>query len=150
MGKSRGERRVIFSSSGAMPTTNDLRRLRVTAGNRPKQYKGGSRETALDEEGLNGVERVGNNWGAGGGEAGRRERERNAIGGGSCKWVTSLNSAASPNRHRHQISTKPTATIWECGWRQTTTLIRVGLMGLERVGRVSMYTKSPKIYILRI
>ncbi|KAG8379942.1 hypothetical protein BUALT_Bualt07G0142100 [Buddleja alternifolia] len=46
IGKSRGERRVIFSSSGAIPTIHDLRRKRVkfTVRVRRKQFNGGSRE----------------------------------------------------------------------------------------------------------
>ncbi|KAH6833631.1 hypothetical protein C2S53_018875 [Perilla frutescens var. hirtella] len=115
MGKSRGERRVIFSSSGAIPTIDDLRRARadLMAGNLPKQFEGGSRKTALEEEGLNGVEGVEMKRAVAGGEAGSRERARNAIDGGAYKCVASIDrfvSAASPNGHHH-ISINTTATI---------------------------------------
>lgn len=62
MGKSRGERRVIFSSSGAIPTIHDLLRPRATIELRHlgEELRGGSRERVLviGEAGLNNVDEV--------------------------------------------------------------------------------------------
>lgn len=107
MGKSRGERRVIFSSSGAILTTNDFRRppIDLKAGIFLKQFEDGSRKTALEEEGLKEVEGVAN---IGGVEAGRMERAGNDIGGGAYKCVAWVVSAASRNGQHHiHISAKP-------------------------------------------
>ena len=83
MGKSRGERRVIFSSSGAIATTDDL--IDLTEEGIVSRKMG---------EGLKGVERVENK----GAEGGRVERAKKAIGGVS---------SAAGNHHIIGVSAKP-------------------------------------------
>lgn len=95
MGKSRGERRVIFSSSGAIATTDGLIDL--------TEEGILSRET---EEGLNGVERVENMGGI-------MERAEKAIGGVSSAASASRNGNhhISVLSHRHNFSFQ----IWLVG-----------------------------------
>lgn len=97
MGKSRGERRVIFSSSGAIPTTHDFRRPRAKTELRvlENELKGGSRERVfvIVEEGVRDVDEVEAGDGATnnsdfGVEDGRqRDKEEYAIRGGACNCV---------------------------------------------------------------
>ncbi|KAL1538356.1 hypothetical protein AAHA92_27112 [Salvia divinorum] len=88
MGKSRGERRVIFSSSGAMPTINDLRWPRATIELR-QLGKGdsGGRAFVIEEEAVNNVDEVEATNSTLGVEGGRqRDKDKYAIGGGACRW----------------------------------------------------------------
>lgn len=93
IGKSRGERRVIFSSSGAIPTTTDLRPPRDNPGELVlrKPVKTGNREedvvavAAVDE--VEGVEGQKTDGVVGVLVDKRRETDRNAIWGGWCRRV---------------------------------------------------------------
>lgn len=90
MGKSRGERRVIFSSSGAIPTTHDLRRphLELQLWVLRKQLRGGNRERAFAEEVVNDEDEVADEEGARNSSAlgvepdRQREKDEYAIRGG--------------------------------------------------------------------
>ena len=92
MGKSRGERRVIFSSSGAMPTINDLRWPRATIELRQLGKDGsGERAFLIEEEAVNNVDEVEATNSALGVEGGRqRDKDEYAIGGGACSWGSVL------------------------------------------------------------
>lgn len=83
MGKSRGERRVIFSSSGAIPTIHDLRRPRARIELRFLGKDGsGERAFVMVEEAIIDVDEVEATNGA---EAGRqRDSDEYAIRGGAC------------------------------------------------------------------
>lgn len=92
MGKSRGERRVIFSSSGAIPTINDLRWPRATIELRKLgKDSSGERVFLIEEEAVNNVDEVEATNSALGVEGGRqRDKDEYAIGGGACRWGTVL------------------------------------------------------------
>lgn len=88
MGKSRGERRVIFSSSGAIPTIHDLRRPRATTELRLLgNDASGERALVIGEEAIDDVDEVeATKNSAFGAQAGRqRDSEAYAIRGGACK-----------------------------------------------------------------
>lgn len=91
MGKSRGDRRVIFSSSGAIPTIHDLRRPRINFVVLVLwiQFKGGNRDMATEEGAIKDVDEVKGGEGVKiiavfGVEAGIEiESDRKAISGGA-------------------------------------------------------------------
>lgn len=122
MGKSRGERRVIFSSSGAIPTIHDLRRPRAKTELRvlEKELKGGSRESVFEivEEGVNDVDEVEAGDGATnnsdfGVEDGRqRDKKEYAIRGGACNCVPYL---LLPMPTEYPLVTRPTTRERERG-----------------------------------